>query len=187
MAGNAAEAPEAARCNLHSGRRADSERPPETVGAALGAPGDQTAAYGAARCSCSAAAENYAAARSHAHAVGALLLATCGPLGFCTFWCLYLSGGSPACVTAGKALASAFAAALPLLAACQQGALPAVMSRPAVLRLCLAACLGCDLVGHALAQQAWCAVVAPGPGCELTFFFDFHAGLGATAPLTGAA
>ena len=128
-----------------------------------------------------------ASKRAHAHAISALLLGTCGPLGFCTFWCIFMPpGGNPAIVAAGWLLGCSFVAALPLLAACHQDVLPARLrlSRPLVLRLCLAACLGCDLVGHGLAQQAWCARVAPGPACSLSFFFDFHAVMGATAPLT---
>ena len=124
--------------------------------------------------------------RAHAHAVSALLLGTCGPLGFCTFWSIFMSGGNPAIVAAGWLLGCSFLAALPLLAAGHYELLPASMqlSRPLVLRLCLVACLGCDLVGHGLAQRAWCESVAPGMGCSIAFFFDFHAVMGATAPLT---
>ena len=126
-----------------------------------------------------------ASKRAHAHAVSALLLGTCGPLGFCTFWTIFMSV-HPAVVATGWVLGCSFLAALPLLAACHHELVPADMrlSRPLVLRLCVVACLGCDLVGHGLAQQAWCASVAPGPGCSIAFFFDFHAVMGATAPLT---
>ena len=127
-----------------------------------------------------------ASKRAHAHAVSALLLGTCGPLGFCTFWSIFMSGGNPAIVAAGWLLGCSFLAVLPLLAACHYELLPVGMrlSRPLVLRLCLVVCLGCDLVGHGLAQLAWCTSVAPGMGCSLAFFFDFHAVMGATAPLT---
>lgn len=110
-----------------------------------------------------------ASRQAHAHAVSALLLGTCGPLGFCTIWLVYLSGGGIAYANAGKALATSFAAALPLLVAAHRRKLPYTLSRPLVLKLCVAACLGCDLIGHALAQQAWCSRIAPGPGCEMSF------------------
>ena len=131
------------------------------------------------------AADAVASSQAHAHAVSVLLLGACGPLGFCIIWLLYLSGGNRLYIAAGRLLGASFAAAIPLLITAYHTPLPVALSRTAVLRLCVAACIGGYVFGHALALQTWCTLVKPGAGCELAFYWDAHAFLGATMyPLT---